>query len=223
MVNMRNKLATKAGLLRRKLMIKRLRLVQIPPNYAFFNKFEQNDVAVDIGVGDDPDFSKHLINNYGLDCFGVDPTRKHTEVLRKVEKDMANFHFLPLAVGPNNGHAKFFESHDNISGSLLKNHTNIINDHVSSYEVDMITLDELIHTVNKKVIAIMKIDIEGAEYAVIDKLESPTLKRVQQLIVEFHHDTVREYTSKNTREAIKRINALGMKSFVYNGRDCLFY
>jgi hypothetical protein len=59
-----------------------LRLRDVPPNYTFCERFKAGDVALDIGVGDNPDFSKHLIMRYRMECFAVDPTRKHSAALR---------------------------------------------------------------------------------------------------------------------------------------------
>ena len=69
----------------------------------------------------------------------------------------------------------------------------------------------------------MKIDIEGYEYALIDHLDEENLKAISQLIIEFHHGTVKKYAFEDTLRAIEKIKSFGMKSILYNGRDCLFY
>jgi len=195
----------------------------VRPNYAFFENFQQGDVAIDVGIGDDPDFSKYLIYNYKMESFGVDPTRKHSCGLQCIEKAIPEFHYLPYALGTEDGRITFFEPAIYDSGSVLESHLNMIRDSYTSYPVEMVTLGTLLQIVNKEHIAIMKIDIEGYEFELIDHLDGETLKPISQLIIEFHHGTVKRYTFKDTIQAIKKIEGFGMKSLLFNGRDCLFY
>lgn len=207
----------------RERVVRKLGLVEVAPNYAFFDRLSPADTAVDVGVGDDPDFSKYLIERYGVACFAVDPTRRHAPALKRVEETLPAFHYLPLALGPDNGPISFFESLDNISGSVHQNHRNVVNDRTVSYEVEMVSLKKLLQIVGSETVALMKIDVEGSEYALVETADPADLKKIEQLIIEFHHGTITEYSEKHTRRAIKRLRGLGMKSVSYNGRDCLFY
>lgn len=201
----------------------RIGLKFIPPNYAFIPKFRPGDVIIDVGTGDDPDLSKYIIANYGLECFAVDPTQKHSHRLKELEHQLPRFHYMPYALGSQCGKIEFHESTVNVSGSLVLDHRNLINDPVVSYVVDVVTLEELLRIVGKEYVALMKIDIEGTEHELIRSLNFSTLRHIGQLIVEFHHDIVASVTWQDTKEAIARVKKSGMKAFVYNGRDCLFY
>ncbi|MDH4197661.1 MAG: FkbM family methyltransferase [Candidatus Aminicenantes bacterium] len=196
---------------------------QVPPNYVFRDRFSAGSVAIDVGTGCDPDFSKHLMTNYNMECFAVDPTLKHAAALRQLETEQPLFHYLPLAVGPRNGAADFHESQVNVSGSFLKQHRNIVNDPVETYPVEMVTLAELLRRVAKRPVGIVKLDLEGYEYGVLFALDKAATAEVPQMIVEFHHDTVAGISWQETARAIRHVRSLGFKSFVYNGRDCLFY
>jgi FkbM family methyltransferase len=195
----------------------------VQPNYAFKEVFQKGDIAVDIGTGDDPDFSVLMIRNYGLECYAFDPTRKHASVLRNFEEKLNGFHYFQYAFGSKDGRGEFFESIDNMSGSLLKEHRNIINDRMIRYDVEMITMGTLLSMIPNSNIAIMKIDIEGAEFDFIKALDLSLLNKVKQLIIEFHHDTIANISLNDTKKAVARIKKSGMKAFSYNGRDYLFY
>lgn len=199
------------------------KVVRVPPNYAFHPRFHAGDIVIDVGTGNDPDLSKYLISKYGVESFAVDPTRKHASALREYEKKLPGFHYLPHALGAQSGKVDFYESTTNVSGSILPGHRNIINDPTTKYAVEMITMAELLQMAGSKHIALMKIDIEGAEFELLAALEPGLLRRVRQLLVEFHHDTVQGKTWRDTEEAISRLKGMGMKALVYNGRDCLFY
>ena len=171
---------------------------QVPPNYVFRGRFSAGSVAIDVGTGFDPDFSKHLMINYGMECFAVDPTLKHAAALRQLETEQPLFHYLPLAVGPRNGTADFHESQVNVSGSFLGQHRNIMNDPVKTYPVEMVTLAELLRRVARRPVGIVKLDLEGYEYEVLFGFDRAATADVPQMIVEFRYDTVRKYASPVT-------------------------
>jgi FkbM family methyltransferase len=202
---------------------RRLGLIRVAPNYGFLADFAPCDAAIDIGVGDDPDLSIHLIERYGIECFAVDPTRKHAQTLQAVERRTPSFHYLPYALGPENRTVEFHESKINVSGSLLKGHGNVVNDPCVRYEVEMVTLERLLDATGRRSINLLKMDTEGAEYATIDSLGGRELRRIRQVMVEFHHDRIEGITWSDTQRAIRTMRRHGMKSLLYNGRDCLFY
>lgn len=216
-------LRRKLGGLRRALREKWMRLCFVPPNYAFIQRLKPGDVIIDVGTGDDPDFSRYLIDHYQVEAYCVDPTRKHAEALRGLEARIPSLHYLPYALGPANAVVRFYESTVNMSGSVKTDHRNITGDPTVSYDVQMVTLDDLLNTVGAARIAILKIDIEGVEYEMIPRLDAASLQRVDQVLVEFHHDIVASRTWDDTRQAIRILRRSGLKAYVYNGRDCLFY
>ena len=143
--------------------------------------------------------------------------------LKAFERNNSRVHFLPLALGAKNEVTTFYESQSYESGSLKKDHKNVLSDQVTKYDVQVVTLDTLIQKCGGKSVSIMKIDIEGEEYVLIDSLSKETLKQINQLIIEFHHDIIQNCSIVETKKAIKTIEKLGMKSVFYNGCDCLFY
>lgn len=195
-----------------------------PPNYAFFGNFSPNSVAIDVGVGDDPDFSILLMKKYSMKCYIVDPTLKHRPTLEKFVQENPGAIFLPYALGSKTESRTFYESQSNVSGSLQNEHINIRNDPIKTYEVQVVTMSDLLTRIGNLQISIMKIDIEGEEYDFIKSLTKEDVKQIDQIILEFHHGkTLKKYTIEDTRNAIKTLESFGMKSILFNGRDCLFY
>lgn len=59
----------------------------------------------------------------------------------------------------------------------------------------------------KEDFVIVKMDIEGAEFPVIDKLlKDNTIDIISILFVEFHHNKIREYTTEYKNGLLKKIN-----------------
>lgn len=201
-----------------------LDLESYPPNYVFHGPVTAADIVLDVGTGDDPDFSRLMVSNYRARCVCVDPTRKHAPALSAIAAAEPLIEFLPYALGPTSGHVEFFESDKNMSGSLLVGHQNISREAHTAYSVRQVTLAELADLVAPGAkIAIAKIDTEGAEYELVENTTSDDLRRFGQLIIEFHHGRVQGITRRDTLKAIAKMEAHGMKSLLFNGRDCLFY
>jgi FkbM family methyltransferase len=181
-------------------------------------------MAIDVGAGDYPDFSILLMNNYSMKCCIVDPTMKHKSRLEKFAQENSGVSFLPLALGSKTESRTFFESQTNVSGSLRKEHINVQNDPIKTYAVQVVTLRDLLARIGNHQISLMKIDIEGEEYDFVKSLSKEDLEQIDQIILEFHHgEALKKYSITDTRRAIKTVESFGMKSILYNKRDCLFY
>ncbi|MGA2162798.1 MAG: FkbM family methyltransferase [Methanoregula sp.] len=198
-------------------------LTFLPPNLAFFNKFNNGDYAIDVGCGDYPDFSLYCAKKHGMHVVVIDPTRKHFETLKKFERANPLLTIYSYALGHEEGTTTFFESTINRSGSLCSSHRNIVNDPVVSYQVSVITLEHLIHLSGVDHIKIIKIDIEGEEYKLIGSLTKPVVEKIDQIIIEFHHYAIEGFTKQDTAIAIHKMEALGMRSIQYTDSECLFF
>ena len=183
-----------------------------------------NIVTATVGVGEYPDFTNFLIKNYSMKCYVIDPTLRHRPSLEKFAKENSGVSFLPFALGSKTESRTFYESQTNVSGSLQNEHVNVQNDPIKTYEVQVVTMRDLLTRIGNHQISLMKIDIEGEEYDFIKSLSKEDLEQVDQIILEFHHGrALKKYTISDTRRAIKTVESFGMKSILFNGRDCLFY
>jgi FkbM family methyltransferase len=218
----------------KKIIIEKLRIIEAKkkgiqfsrPNYIYLEKFNANSTIVDVGCADDPDFSIFIMNKYDCKCFGIDPTKKHFEALNNVELNYKNkFKHLPYAVATENGKLIFHESENNTSGSLLVKHTNVKNDLVTSYEVDTINLVELKRLILDKggKINFLKLDLEGAEYKLLENITPMDLNDIEQIFIEFHHHCIEGITIKDTLLFVKKIENFGFKSFSIDNHNFLFY
>jgi FkbM family methyltransferase len=193
------------------------------PNYIFLNRFTDGGVVVDVGCGWEADFSILMIERYSLDAYGVDPTRKHAPALKILEeKTRGKFHHLPFAVSGEKGYITFHESRDHESGSILTEHTNIQSDDTFSYEVESLTIDELVRRIGTERVDILKLDLEGAEYSLLKSVTGKELEPFNQIFIEFHHHCT-DYTRKDTRKMVKRITGNGFRVFSLDLHNYLFY
>ena len=192
--------------------------------FVFANGFDDGCILVDVGCADDADLSVVMMERYSLKCYGVDPTKKHTSALKELEKKSNGlFTHLPYALGCSDEELTFYESANNQSGSLRDDHVNITQDEINEYKVQCLTIPNLLirHDIQK--VDYFKLDIEGAEYDLINNLTKDDIKNISQLFVEFHHVQIPKYTQQDTLSAVSKIESLGFKSFTLDKINYLFF
>ena len=199
-------------------------LVFIPPCYWLVNHLNSDSVILDFGLGLDADFSQDMIARYGLVSHGFDPTHRHQPTLRQVEQSSGGrFHYHALAIGASRGSTTFHESQKNISGSLLSGHYNVRHDATTDYEVQVATLEDAMALAPGDKAKLVKMDIEGSEYDVLDGTPDSALQKVDQWIIDFHHDVIAEIPYSRTRQQVGRFRSLGYRVYTQDKVNFLFY
>lgn len=198
-------------------------LIRTEPCY-YLKPLDADSVVLDCGLGNDADFSIGAIRRFGCKCYGFDPTAKHRDGLRNMaEAWMGLFAFFPLAIAGTRGIQLFYESREEISGSLFSEHGNIRQRDSLAYEVECVTLLDVCKTVGVQQFDLVKLDIEGGEYEVLDGLSDEFLRSMKQLIVEFHHGLVDGWERGDTLRRVARLQGLGFEVFTVDDINYLFY
>lgn len=201
---------------------KRLGIRRLPPNYIFF-EIPPNGLVVDVGCSYEAELAMHFVNDEQADAVGVDPTRKHRPALEKlVQSTGGRFRHLPVAVSATTGTVTFNESAENESGSLLSDHHNVKNDSITEYEVETVSLGELRARVGRDV-DLLKIDLEGAEYELLEQVSADDLLPFKQMFVEFHHHAIESKDESDTKRIVDRLEGIGLKSFSLDNHNYLFF
>lgn len=143
----------------------------------------QHSIVYSFGVGEDASFDMALIKEYGLKVFAFDPTPKSVKWV-KDQNFPNNFIFFEFGIASFDGHVLFNppENSDHVSHTMLdrpSTKNEAISVPVKKYST---ILQELKHST----IDVLKIDIEGAEYEVINDILLSSV-RPKQFLIEFHH------------------------------------
>jgi FkbM family methyltransferase len=175
-------------------------------------RITSESIVYSVGVGDDISFEVSLIRSFGLHAlFAFDPTPTAVSWLsgQHVPREFKLFQY---AIADYNGVAKLFP-HDNpdfVAHSLIPRKATAS----QAVEVPIRTLPTIMHELGHDHIDLLKMDIEGAEYAVI---ESSLLEKVdiRQLLVEFHHHDRHTdgMSPERTKETVRKLNRAGFKIF----------
>ncbi len=196
----------------------------LAPNYIYKDIINDSSIVVDVGCGYMAELSTFFINTYGAKAFGVDPTLKHKSFLKDIEvKTKDKFKHLAFAISSIEGKVRFHETTDHESGSILDDHVNILKDTIQSYEVETKNLKELISHLGLTYVDFLKLDLEGAEYDLLGKVEASDLLPFKQIFIEFHHRAIKRYSARDTKRIVKLIRSYGYNYFSLDDVNYLFY
>jgi FkbM family methyltransferase len=134
-----------------------------------------------VGCGEDISFDLELIERFGCHVWGFDPTPRAIEYVNRVAVDNPQYHFSDFGIWNEDATLKFFAPQDasHVSHSL----TNL--QQTSEFiEVDVRRLSRVMQDHGHTRIDLLKLDIEGAEYKVLESVVNEQLD-VRVLCVEY--------------------------------------
>lgn len=170
---------------------------------------------ISAGVGEDITFDLHLINLKSCPIIGVDPTLKSHDFI--ASQGIPNFHLIKKAlIGSGEKNIKIFKqkNSEHVSESILSSNQNSSDEFRTC---DTITLNELLSLYPDT--SVIKMDIEGAEYEIIENTED---LKVPQLCIEFHHFCT-HFTERDTFNCLKKLSQLGYTTqYTPNGKEYTF-
>lgn len=124
-------------------------------------------IVYSMGINDDFSFDDSVASSYGCNVFSFDPTMK-----KGAHQHSKLVSFYPLGIGGAAGNTGIWHAD---SSKIKPSQLHTLND----------IRARLHHT--EKVIDVLKIDVEGAEWAALQNMiQERQLHNVRQLIVEFH-------------------------------------
>jgi len=141
-----------------------------------------DSVVYSIGVGEDISFDLEVIEKWGASVFAFDPTPRSIAWVRGQEVPSC-FRFFEYGIAGFDGRATFSppENPEHVSHTILKRSSTADR----AISVDFRRLATVMDELGHDRIDVLKMDIEGAEYDVIDDIVKMNLD-VGQFLIEFH-------------------------------------
>jgi FkbM family methyltransferase len=163
-------------------------------------------VVYSLGVGEDISFDLSLIEHYGCTVHAFDPTPKVKDWIESQHLP-ARFCFQGIGIADFDGETDFYlpPMTDFISHSLIRARQYS----PDSIRVPVTKLSTAMKCLGHSRIDVLKMDIEGAEYAVLTDVMRDNID-VGQILVEFHHRLSSVGVDK-TRSVLSSLNDYGMK------------
>lgn len=172
-------------------------------------------IVFSFGLGEDISFDTKIMQMYDCKVFGFDPTPKSIKYIESMNLDN-RFNLYKYALSNHNGILTFNlpENEKHISGSL--------EDIASNNKIDVVCKDlkTICEETEINEIDILKMDIEGSEYKVVeDIIKSKIFPR--QILIEYHH-FFDSFSNKNTIESIELLLENGYYLFHIDGYNYSF-
>ena len=126
---------------------------------------DSDSICYCVGCGEDISFDLGMIDTFGCDVYGFDPTPKAIEYVKEHAGDNPKYHFQEVGLWDKEDTLKFYvpKNPDHVSHSLVNLQKT---DEYISVKVDR--LSTLMERLGHQRIDVLKLDIEGAEYKVIE-------------------------------------------------------
>lgn len=169
-----------------------------------------SSIVYSIGIGNNASFDLSLIAKYGVNIHGFDPTPFSIDWVSQ-SKLPFQFHFHPFGVAdkdeimtiypPSAIHLQSYSIMQRISAQQ----------EIKPVEVPMHRLPTIMKMLEHTSIDMLKMDIEGSEYGVIDDMIANNI-RPSQLMIEFHHH-LHPLSPQNTLDSICKLNQYGYDIF----------
>lgn len=170
--------------------------------------FDSRSVVYSFGVGEDTSFDLALIEKFNLVVHAFDPTPKSIEWVKR-QKLPDRFAMHDFGIAAFDGDVSFNppENPGHVSHTLLERPSTM----AKAISVPVKRLGTIMKELGHDRIDVLKMDIEGAEYDVLEDINRSGI-RPRQILVEFHHRFPGVPVSRS-KEAIDRIRSMGYRLY----------
>ena len=168
-----------------------------------------DSIVYAVGVGEDVTFDLGLIERIGCEVHAFDPTPIAVNWIARQDLP-AGFHFHPIGLGAEDCEALFqvppvdgFHSYSLAADPKAEVRGTV--------ECPIRRLTTIMHDLGHDRLDLLKMDIEGFEYPVVDDLVDSGI-RPGQLLIEFHHKMY-THEAADTERAVTRLDSFGYDLF----------
>jgi len=169
----------------------------------------KNSIVYSFGIGEDISFDNAIIEYFGCNVYGFDPTPKSIEFVKEMNISK-KFKFFEFGIGNETGKFNFYlpKNPNHVSGSMVMN-SNVTTS--SSIEVSLRTLKDIVNDFGHEKIDILKMDIEGSEFLILDSIFDANI-HIGQILIELHDRFVLN-GNKKLKQAERLLKAKGFEIF----------
>jgi len=183
-------------------------------------KLDADSVVYSFGVGEDVSFDVDLIDTFGLTVHAFDPTPKSIKWV-KAQNLPDNFRLHEYGLAAFDGQVSFHppDNPEHVSHTILQKEST----KAQAFTVPVKRLRTIMEELGHGHIDVLKMDIEGAEYQVIDGICQSGIRPVQ-ILIEFHH-RFPMVGVEATKKAIRQLRGIGYRLFsvsATSGREFSF-
>jgi len=176
-----------------------------------------DSIIYSFGVGDNIAWELALIERFGVTVHAFDPTPASVAWIEG-QTLPDNFHFHPIGIAAYDGFCSFHLPRRGSRFNYMPATPGASS--VEPVELPVRRLATIVAELGHENINVLKMDIEGGEYAVLDDVLAAGI-RADQMLVEFHHHLLRVGLT-TTINAIAKLNRAGYRIFHISERGLEF-
>lgn len=171
-----------------------------------------DSVVYSLGVGDDIGFDLGIIEKFGAKVYAFDPTPYAKEWVDGQELP-GEFVFSPWAASGEDGTLRLYRrvGKRGKRAKVMWTAEDEAGDSNDFIDAPAYTVNTMMKMLGHEKVDLLKMDVEGAEYDVLDGLQQAN-QPPKQLLVEFHH-RFPGIGKQRTAAAIKNLRQIGYKIF----------
>lgn len=174
-------------------------------------------IVYSVGIGFDIGFDLDMIKRFGCVVNGFDPTLISKEWLSRQKGLPSEFVHHDIGLAHYTGTASFrLPPKHSVSFSMSESV-----DGDQTHDATVMTLTDIMKKLDHSRIDVLKIDIEGAEYQIIDDLVQQ-VANIGQLLIEFHDRMFPAETPSKSKAAMQRLESAGFELFHVSRRQTEF-
>ncbi len=162
-----------------------------------------HSIIYSAGVGSDITFEHALVQNFRCEVVLIDPSPTGLKTMELPENKIPQFRFFPVALSGRSGNLRLAPPMDAEGDSWFAR-----TEAPGSVEVACEDVGSLMQRNGHSHIDLLKLDIEGCEYDVIESILEHRLP-ISQIAVEFHHGILPGFTRGQTIQTILKLITQG--------------
>jgi FkbM family methyltransferase len=177
--------------------------------YVYPPLLNEKSIVYSFGIGEDISFDRTINEKHNCHVYAFDPTPKSINWVKN-QNLFDKFHFFEFGINNVSGFVDFYlpKNQEYVSGSIASlKHLNF----EAKISVEMMSIKEILNMTKHTHIDLLKMDIEGSEYDVIDDILSTDIS-INQILIEFHNRFYKNGKLK-TKRAIQKLKEHGYEIF----------
>lgn len=177
--------------------------------YLHADVLSSKSIIMSFGIGEDVSFDEYIIKNFNAPVYGFDPTPKSINWVKENFRN-PNFIFSDYGISSKNEVVQFYlpKNDEYVSGSTTIHEGTSEN---KAINVNLKSLSSIIKDLNIKNIDVLKMDIEGSEYDVLENILDSKIYP-KQLLIEFH-DRFYPQEKNKSHNILKKLYKKGYRIF----------
>lgn len=165
-----------------------------------YGKIQPQSVVVDIGANIGV-FSLYAASQKARKVYAYEPNLKTYELLtHNIAQNNLEAVIIPtrLAVTDTDGGTVKFPIQSSVGNKILAEGA------VEDFEtVSTTTLEHILHTHDIDTLDLLKVDCEGSEYQIVESAQTPVLKKLNKIVMEYHEGPVQEMITLLLKQGFK--------------------